>query len=100
MRLPYIFLSLSLVACTTSDFSSLGQAISYQCLEGQSFSVDYHEGKSMVNYLNETQVMYLEESGSGVKYKSYDGNSLLFTKGDEAMLTWGNDTLTGCRVED
>lgn len=101
MRKIYLAVSIGLLAACTMDQSSFPVEIIYDCQAGQYFTLTYPTAESaIVHYLNVTRDLERRRSASGAQYQDLEGNTYLYTKGDEAMLEWDSIRLEGCAARE
>lgn len=101
MRKIYLTVSLGVLAACTTDPSYFPAEITYDCLAGQYFTLNYPNAESAtVHYLNDTRVLERRRTSSGAQYRDFEGNTYLYTKGDEAMLEWDDFRLEGCAARE
>ncbi len=53
-----------------------------------------------MHYLNNIRNLERRRSASGAQYRDIEGNTYLYTKGDEAMLEWDEIRLEGCTARE
>ncbi|MGF1693390.1 MliC family protein [Photobacterium kagoshimensis] len=99
-RLIILAIGYLIVGCSV-DQSAFPVEINYSCPAGQFFTVRYPTVESaVIYYLNDVRTLQYYPSGSGAKYQDISGETLLFTKGDEALLEWDEYRLEGCMAEE
>ena len=97
MRKIYLAVSVGVLAACTVDQNYFPAEISYDCLQGQYFTLTYPDAETAsVQYLNESRVLERRRTSSGAQYRDTEGKSYLYTKGDEALLEWDDIALEGC----
>ncbi|MEZ8144394.1 hypothetical protein A1OO_02445 [Enterovibrio norvegicus FF-33] len=85
-----ILVSLLLSACSTS-LPHL-----YTCESHQTFDAMVMSDKAIVQFNNEERSLPRIRSASGAQWESEDKKFGLYTKGQEAMLVWGDSQLRDC----
>ncbi|MCW8330137.1 MliC family protein [Photobacterium sp. SDRW27] len=97
MRKIYLAASIGVLAACTTDPGYFPAEITYDCQAGQYFTLTYPTAESaIIQYLNDTRNLERRRSSSGAQYRDFEGNTYLYTKGDEAMLEWDDIRLEGC----
>ncbi|OAN14095.1 hypothetical protein A3K86_10925 [Photobacterium jeanii] len=97
-RLMYA-LGIVMVAGCSVEQSAFPVEINYTCPKGQFFTARYPDAESaVVYYLNDVRTLRHTRSASGAQYRDASEQTMLFTKGDEAMLEWDDYRLNGCRA--
>ena len=82
--------SLLLSACS----SSLPHQ--YTCENNQTFDAMVMSDTAIVQFNDEERSLPRIRSASGAQWESEDKKFGLYTKGEEAMLVWGDNTLRDC----
>lgn len=101
MRKLCLALGTGLLAACTIEEGYFPAEITYDCLQGQYFILNYPDADNVsVKYLNEIRILERWRISSGVKYRDVDGTAYLFIKGDEAVLEWDSIRLEGCQVRE
>ncbi|MGF1713825.1 MliC family protein [Photobacterium chitinilyticum] len=101
MQKVYLTVSMLLLTACTTDKSYFPAEITYDCQAGQYFTLTYPTAESAtVHYLNNIRNLERRRSASGAQYRDIEGNTYLYTKGDEAMLEWDEIRLEGCTARE
>ncbi|WP_299019026.1 MliC family protein [uncultured Photobacterium sp.] len=101
MKKIYLAVSIGMLAACTVDQSYFPVEITYDCQQGQFFTITYPTAESaVIFYLNETRTLERQRSASGAQYQDLEGTTYLFTEGDEAMLEWDEVRLEGCAARE